>query len=206
LFGALFLLLSMILIGIPFLLGYTLEIARNVHRGDPYPLPEWSNLGEKFVDGLKLIIVYLVWAIPIILLYCCQIALTIGLSAALGGGNRQAADAAGALLTIVTLGLNCLMGLYAIFVALVRPAIVVQYLRTGEIGAGFRFGEVLGIVRRIPGPVILTALLGIVAGFIGQLGALACFIGVFFTFAYAYFVTAHLEGQVWIELDRAPAA
>lgn len=205
LFGALFLLLSIILIGFPFLLGYTLEIARNVHRGDPNPLPEWSNLGEKFVDGLKLVVVYVVWALPIILLYCCQIALTIGASAALGGGNRQAADAAAALLTLVTLVFNCLMGLYAIFVTLVRPAIVVQYLRTGEIGAGVRFGEVLGIVRRVPGPVILTALLGIVVGFIGQLGAIACIVGVFFTFAYAYFVTAHLEGQVWSELDRAPA-
>ncbi|GIW08921.1 MAG: hypothetical protein KatS3mg060_3726 [Dehalococcoidia bacterium] len=205
LFGALFQLLSIVLIGIPFVLGYNVELVRNVHRGDANPLPEWSNLGEKFSEGLKLLVVYIVWALPFIVLYCCQIVLTAGLSGVAGGGNRQTADAIGGVVAIASLALSCLMGLYGIFLAIIRPAIVVQYVRTGEIGAGFRFGEVLGIVRRIPGPVIITALLGIVTGFIAQIGVIACLIGVFFTAAYAYYVNGHLEGQVWQELDRAPA-
>ena len=205
LFGALFQLLSLVLIGIPFLLGYNVEIVRNVHRGEANPLPEWSNLGEKFSEGLKLFVVYLVWALPIIVLYCCQIALSFGMGAA-GGGNRQTADLLAAIIGFGSLALSCLIGIYALLFAFLRPAIVVQYVRTGEIGAGLRFGEVFGIVRRVPGPVIITALLGIVTGLIAQLGFIALCIGIFVTAAYAYYVNGHLEGQVWQELDRAPAA
>jgi hypothetical protein len=206
LFGALFQLLSLVLIGIPFALGYNVEIIRNVHRGDANPLPEWTNLGDKFSEGLKLLVVFIVWALPIIALYCCQIALSVVLSGVAGGGNRQTADTLGWVVSIASLAFSCLIGLYGILLWILRPAIVVQYVRTGEVGAGLRFGEVLGILRRIPGPVIITALLGIVTSLIAQLGAIACFVGVFVTAAYAYFVNSHLEGQVWQELDRAPAA
>ncbi len=207
LFGALFQLLSIVLVGIPFILGYNVEIVRNVHRGDASPLPEWTNLGDKFSEGLKLLVVYVVWALPFILLYCCQMATSIGLTGVMGGSsNSDSAGAIGAVAIIISLALNCVMGLYGIFLAVMIPAITAQFVRTGEIGAGIRFGEVIGILRRIPGPVIIVALLGIVTGFITQLGVIACFIGLFFTAAYAGFVNSHLVGQLWQELDRAPTA
>ncbi|MCS6802567.1 MAG: DUF4013 domain-containing protein [Chloroflexota bacterium] len=203
--GALFQLLSLVLIGIPFVLGYNVEIIRNVHRGNPNPLPEWTNLGEKFTEGLKLFVVFVVWALPLIVLYCCQIVVSFGVTGVAGGGGRQAADALGALAGVISLAFSCLMGLYALFLFIMRPAIVVQYVRTSEIGAALRFGDVFGILRRIPAPVVITALLGIVTGIIAYLGVIACFIGIFVTFAYAYYVNGHLEGQVWQELERAPA-
>ncbi len=52
LIGAAFCLLSLVLIGIPFVLGYLLQVARQSSHGKELPLPAWDNLGDKFVSGL----------------------------------------------------------------------------------------------------------------------------------------------------------
>ena len=66
--GALFVFLSMFLVGIPFLLGYMVWTTRNVIRKEPYPLPPWTHLGDMFVTGLKLIAAYIVYYIPFLLI------------------------------------------------------------------------------------------------------------------------------------------
>ena len=43
LIGAAFLLLSMIIIGIPFVLGYLREVARRSAEGKELPLPDWDD-------------------------------------------------------------------------------------------------------------------------------------------------------------------
>ena len=44
LIGAAFCLLSLVLIGIPFVLGYLLQVARQSSHGQELPLPAWDNL------------------------------------------------------------------------------------------------------------------------------------------------------------------
>src|SRR5947209_4348294 len=65
LIGGLFIIASFILIGVFFIFGYMARLARNVIRGDQYPLPEWDDLGEYFSEGVKLFVVGLIYAIPI---------------------------------------------------------------------------------------------------------------------------------------------
>ncbi|PWH20913.1 MAG: hypothetical protein DDG58_00470, partial [Ardenticatenia bacterium] len=48
-------------------LGYVVQLVRNVRDGQDLPLPEWDQFGEYFVSGLYLFLVYVVYAIPIIL-------------------------------------------------------------------------------------------------------------------------------------------
>ena len=55
--GAIFNLLSLILVGIPFILGYLLELAKNSSEGKEIPLPEWDKLGDKFTRGLIYLII-----------------------------------------------------------------------------------------------------------------------------------------------------
>ena len=62
--GGVFVLLCFILVGIPFVLGYFIEVVRNVKNGKETPLPEWDDLGNKFVTGLMAFIVCLVYSIP----------------------------------------------------------------------------------------------------------------------------------------------
>ncbi|MCL5958163.1 MAG: DUF4013 domain-containing protein [Chloroflexi bacterium] len=69
LLGSVFVLLSFMLIGIPFLVGYSVETLQNVMAGRTRPLPEWTDLGDKFVKGLFLGLALLIWAIPVLLLW-----------------------------------------------------------------------------------------------------------------------------------------
>src|SRR5262249_38610379 len=48
LIGGIFQLLAMLLVGIPFLLGYLAKLVRNVVADATLPLPEWDDLGEMF--------------------------------------------------------------------------------------------------------------------------------------------------------------
>jgi hypothetical protein len=49
---------SMILIGLPFLFGYTIRSGREVFKGNS-KLPNWDNLGEAFKDGIMIILAML---------------------------------------------------------------------------------------------------------------------------------------------------
>src|SRR5690349_5612813 len=89
LIGALFALLSILILPAFVLAGYYQELIQNVARGDPRPLPAWNNIGEKFVNGLvfalKLFVVSLVYALPIIILTILQVVLT-----SVGSDSRNA--------------------------------------------------------------------------------------------------------------------
>src|ERR1700756_5008409 len=67
LIGGLFVIASFILIGVFFIFGYLARLARNVIRGDQHPLPEWDDLGEYFSEGVKLFVVGLLYAIPVVI-------------------------------------------------------------------------------------------------------------------------------------------
>ena len=51
-------------------IGYMIQIIRNVREGQTLPLPEWDEFGKYFVDGLWIFLIFLVWAIPIIVVAC----------------------------------------------------------------------------------------------------------------------------------------
>ncbi|HVX31322.1 MAG TPA: DUF4013 domain-containing protein, partial [Nitrolancea sp.] len=68
LIGGLFQLLAMVLVGIPFLLGYLAKLVRNVIAGVTLPLPEWDDLGEMFSEGLRLVGVGFVYTLPFIMI------------------------------------------------------------------------------------------------------------------------------------------
>ena len=44
----------LLIVGVPFILGYMLELQRRMVRGVEPTLPEWDDLPNKFMDGLKL--------------------------------------------------------------------------------------------------------------------------------------------------------
>ena len=68
LMGGLFILLSLFLVGVPFVLGYLAKTIRNVVAGVVHPLPEWDELGEYFNEGLVLFGVSLIYTLPIAVL------------------------------------------------------------------------------------------------------------------------------------------
>ncbi|MCS7002743.1 MAG: DUF4013 domain-containing protein [Dehalococcoidia bacterium] len=204
LFAALFVLLSFALIGIPFLLGYTVLVIRNVYRGDPNPLPEWTDFGNLFSEGLKLVVVVLGWLLPGILLSCLgNVLQTIAATQTTPRGETTAVAAA---LGFVALAVSCVQFLYSIFNTVITPSYIVKYAQTGNIAACFRVGELFSFITRNPGMYAIVVILGFVNGIISGVGLIALCVGVFFTAAYANFVNAHLYGQLWQSNEPAPYA
>jgi hypothetical protein len=196
--GALFswLLLVPLLAAAAILLGYYLAVTRNVAQGNPTPLPAWDNFGALFSDGLKALVGVIVWTIPVWILVCCIWAAGIALGGATSSGS-DAGQAAGGAISIVTTCLSCLTAIISIVIAFGVYAPLTRYALNGELGTFWDFSGNIEFIRANASNYFIAFILGaIVAGFIGQLGAIACGIGYFFTSFWGYLVAAHLFGQV----------
>ncbi len=166
-------------------LGYSINIARNVSSGNPQPLPDWGEFGDHFMKGLYYIAIALGYTLPLIVVSCL-----IGFVAGLASGND------GGAIALVASCLNLLISLVAIVLTVFIYAALVRYIQTDSLSAAFQFGEVIGMVRANPGRWIMVVLVSMLFGIVGGLGVLACGIGVLFTYAYALFGIGQVLGQV----------
>lgn len=169
-------------------IGYMIQIIRNVRDGQALPLPEWDEFGKFFVDGLWIFLIFLVWAIPIILVACLQ---GVG-TAVLAEAGEDAANVFG----VISACFTCVIVLWALVIAAVSPAILVRYTEVGEFMAGFQFSEIFGIIRANVGNYIIVILLIWVASLIASFGVILCLIGVIFTEFWSYLVAGNLMGQL----------
>ncbi|MBE0698257.1 MAG: DUF4013 domain-containing protein [Anaerolineaceae bacterium] len=174
-------------------LGWALEITRRVIRQDPQPLPE-LDFGKNLSDGFKGFVIGLVYAIPAIILSIPPIIV----SALTESGNSNS-DSLGPVVVIVMLCCYGLLFIYGLALNIVLPAALSHFVATENLGAAFRFSEVFGLVRAAPGAYLMVLLGIILAGIIGGLGSIICFIGVLATYAYAFAIEGHLYGQAYNE-------
>lgn len=212
--GALISLLSFLILPIFLLIGYAVGITRNVMHGEKRPLPEWEDLGTLFKDGISIFVASIVYTLPFWLLICIAFVTTIGF-----GGLSEAAQlnedaiAAGIL---ATWGLiMCLILIFTLAFFFISPAIVIQYVRGGDLAACFRFAEVLAIVRDNMGDIIIAGLTPFAASFVfsigfGVLNAIPC-LGTIVAFLlgiaigpYLTAVTGHLYGQIAGKIGGKP--
>jgi hypothetical protein len=184
--GSVFALLSLVLIGIPFILGYMADTIRNVIRGEANPLPDWSNLGEMFVAGLALTVVAILYLLPVILLSCLM-----GL-VSLAAGNGDGDALLGTAISCIT----CLSSIWGLLVAAVFPAALIRYAESREFSSAFRFGEIFSLISSNVGNYVVAVLIGWLVSCAAAFGVVICCIGVFFTTFWGYLVMAHLWGQV----------
>jgi hypothetical protein len=186
------------LAGIFMLMGYGLDVVRNVLDGKEHPLPEWEDWGGFLIRGLKIFGVYLLWSLPFII-----VAIPLGIGAALTSDNgRGVLEALGILITICG---SCLAILYGLFLTLITPAIYIRLAATDRFAAAFEIGRLWALTRDNLGNVIIALILGyIVAGIISAiiafLGVFAILIGLLVSLPFAilwqYLVQGHLFGQI----------
>lgn len=176
LIGAAFVLLSMILIGIPFVLGYMLEVARRSAEGKEIPLPNWDNLGDKFGKGLIYFIILIIYAIPLWI-----VSFILSLIPCLG----------------IFLGMVPFLALY-----LVMPYLAVMYARTGNMNVAFEFEKIIQFVKDNIKNLLIVLLMSIALGFISMFGVIALIVGLLFTAFWAYVGTYYLYGQVFYEAEQ----
>lgn len=183
--------------------GYYLQVLRQIMAGNELPLPEWDELGEKWMNGLVLMLIMFVWALPAVILMGFSI-VPLLLAALSGQGDNQTAGfaALGGMMIFMALG-----GIYLLLMAFVSPAIVLNYAREGGFGSGFRFGQIFSyITANIGGYVTLLAVMigvsfavGIVASilaYIPLIGQIALiFLGFFATLVYAHYLAQYYRAN-----------
>jgi hypothetical protein len=169
------------------LLGYGVETARTISRGGR-ELPPWTDVGTKLREGFVLAVVLFIWGLP---------------GSILSGSSVHCV---GSSCTYTPNVLAPLGGLYSLLLGLLTAAIWSQYLE-GGFTAAFDFRAIFRRVSLSPGMTVLVWLMGsIVAAIIGFAGVILVGIGLFFTFPYAFAVTAHFYGQFCQRTSRvAPA-
>ena len=169
LLGAIFNLLTLVLVGIPFILGYLLELAKNSSEGKEIPLPEWDNLGDKFTRGLVYLIIVIIYSIP------------------------------GIILSFIPCIKNCLGPLYFLAMLFILPYITVKYAQTGSFEDVFRFKELFDFVKKNINNLLIVVLLTVALQIIATFGLLALVVGVFFTMFWASLAIYYLYGKVYRE-------
>jgi hypothetical protein len=181
------------ILGMFIVMGWSLEITRRIIAQAMRPLPD-IDFGANFTDGLKVFAVVFVYLLPVWVL-----------TIPLGVLPAFFADQGGGAEAFMAIIITCCTGIIILFsfaLAFILPAAYGTLAATGSIGAALRFSEVIGLVRAAPGAYLLVLLGTMLSGIIAQLGAIACFIGVFATFTYAMAVNGHLYGQAFNEANR----
>jgi hypothetical protein len=190
--GGLIVLLSVFIIPLPLLVGYSLRVTKNVAEGNPTPLPEWNDMGGMFMQGLMAILGAIIWFAPVIVLACCLVAAVIGV----GGFTNTDSDAAGGAAAAITICFQCLIAVASVLLSFFIYAPVTRFALSGQFETFWDFRGAWDFIKANPGNYVIAFLLALVANFIAGFGIIACFIGVFFTTFWSYLVTAHLFGQV----------
>jgi len=130
------LIIATILLGLP-LMGYILKVL----RGEK-PAPEVEDWGTLFIDGIKMFIVSIIYAIPIIIVE------VLLLGAAFAGAMSGDATAAMAAFGAMAIGLVVVL-ILAIIIALFELIGVVRFARTDSIGEAFNFSAILATNGKI---------------------------------------------------------
>jgi hypothetical protein len=163
-FGGMVIAIVIAIILSAFLSGYQIRILRGIT-----PLPPLSDFGQMFGDGIRYIVIQIIYMIPVIIV----IGLTAGAailtaisSVANPGANPEAfLPLIGGIILgiIVALILAFIIGLFAIMG-------VVRFARTGKMGEAFNFSEILATIRKIGwGAYILALIILFVLVFIVEL-------------------------------------
>ena len=132
----LLLLIATILLGLP-LLGYELKVL----RGEK-PSPEVSDWGTLFIDGIKYIIICLIYAIPVIIVAILTVAPLV--MAGISGNEGAITAGVGSFL----IGLVVVV-ILAVIIALFEFIGVIRFARTGSMGEAFNFGAILQTIGKI---------------------------------------------------------
>lgn len=157
----------------PLILGYMVRIFRGAS-----PSPELENWGAMFIDGIKLFIVGLIYAIPILILEF--LALGTALASVMMTGNA-------AVMTTGLAGAGVIFILFvivAIVIGLIIATAYVRFARTDRMGEAFNFNAIFAHIGRIGWITYIIALIimGIIVGIIETICILIPTIGIIILF------------------------
>ena len=195
--AALFMLLCIVGLGVFVLVGYMIQVTQRVMRRDELLLPEWKDVGVKFILGFKFAVVYGIYLLPVLLLLIPFFFLIIASLIA------APSDTAGLFVGVYAVGFAVIVVPYSLAVSLLMPIISYRFAATESIADALNIAAVLAEFRRHWQPTLIVALIAIGVESLAGIGLVAFIIGIFFTSFYAYLVSAYLHGALYLEAHRA---
>ncbi len=153
----LLLIVATVLLCLP-LLGYTVKVLRGER-----PAPEVSGWGTLFIDGIKYLVISLVYAIPALIILFVTIGsgvIAAAVSNPAGSMNILGGVLLGLLIVIVVAFLCSLYGTIGL----------IRFARTGSVGEGFNFAAIQETIGKIGWGTYILAL--IIMGIIQMIIAL----------------------------------
>jgi hypothetical protein len=193
--GTLFAFLSPFLIGAILIIGYAVALARRV-REDRLPrLPEWDDLQEIFLDGLRGMAVSLAHKLPLILLSILMVFALIG-GFFLGRSEGTWPE------EFMFLGVPALFGgfvvvfVLALAVFVYLPAAMVRLIQTDRVVAAFDVRANVDFIRSHLSRYALALLAIVLAGLVAQLGFFIFCIGIFPAAFWSMCVFGYVIGEL----------
>jgi hypothetical protein len=197
--AAIFILLAFALVGLFIVAGYLIQVTQRVMRRDPEPLPEWTDIGVKFVVGFKFCVVYLIYLLPIFLLTVPIIALAI-----LGELSDQP-DLFGIFTAVYTFGMMLIVIPYSLLLTLAMPIISYRFAENERIADALDIGTIVARFKQHWQSTLIVALISAGIQSLASVGFILFFVGVLFTLFYSYLVTAYMNGALALEHSGAGA-
>lgn len=176
--------------------GYTVQAFRNMARGLERPLPEWSNLGEKFGQGLVVFIIGFIYNLPVFLLTACLSA-TAAVIGSRGNGEQ--------LRDVLSLFQWCLATPYGLLMGILWPAIFSRYAMTGDFAGAFNFREIFAFIQKDLSDYAVVVILALALSIIAGSGLILCCVGVLFTGFWTSLVKTHLFAQLYVTTEAVEA-
>ena len=192
--AALFMILSIFLVGIFILAGYFIQLTQRVMRREEYPLPDWTDIGVKFVVGFKYVLVYLVYLLPVFLLLVPIVIIAIA------GAIMDQPDIMGAFATVYIFGFTLLVIPYSLALTLLVPIISYRFAREERMSEALDIGGIFRDFRNNWENTVVVALIALGIQSFAGIGILFFIIGIFFTLFYAYAVSAYLHGALYLSM------
>ncbi len=158
----------------PLIMGYVMRIYRGVT-----PSPELDKWGGMFIDGIKLFIVELIYAIPVIIIGVVLLFSTIMAVAAAMATPPINPNAVMGLI-VADIFVFIIFALVLIIIGIINATAVVRFARTDSFGEAFNFGAIFSHIGRIGLVSYILALIamGIVVGIIELVCELIPIIGI----------------------------
>ncbi|MCB9450477.1 MAG: DUF4013 domain-containing protein [Anaerolineaceae bacterium] len=168
------------------LLGYLVELVRNLRDHHPTPLPRWHNYPEKLADGSRVLTAVFVYNLPNLLIACC-----VGVIPLLWGPDSTSTG-------ITLLAICCLLP-FALAYNFVTGAMlalgIARYADEGNIVVFFQFGDLFGALTRHPRSTLIWLALATVINIgLGVVGLIPC-LGWFIIPAVGIMAQGHLLAQ-----------
>jgi hypothetical protein len=200
LIGTLFTLLSVIFVGSIWVSGYVMAIIRRTMRREQRPLPEWTNQGELFRDGLRATLIGLIYALPLIVLAVLIASAVGGVATFLGKSFSTPGDFDTVLFLLVLTG-NLLFSLAVLAVMFYLPAAFLRFVILDEVRAAFDFRKNIAFIRRNLRSYIRAHVVFFVASFVAQFGLIVLCIGFFPAAFWSICVFGYAMGKLAIEAE-----